>query len=85
MAGSNDKIAQIVVLMLASYFLDNVLAWLYAGERPQRFVGADTTPSDQGLQTVDSSTWYDGRMIPAWRRTRQRNYQCSTVWQMLTP
>ena len=65
MAGSNDIIGQIVVLMPANCFLDNVLAWLYADERPQRFVGADTTPIDQGLQTADSSTWYDGRMIPA--------------------
>jgi len=64
-----DKIDHVVVLMLENRSLDNVLGWLYTDEKPQRFVGADTTPIYQGLQTAEYSNWYEGRMIPATRGT----------------
>ncbi|MGH2687376.1 MAG: alkaline phosphatase family protein [Actinomycetota bacterium] len=64
-----DKIDHIVVLMLENRSLDNVLGWLYADEQPQRFVGGDTTPIYQGLQTGSYSNEYGGRVIPAARGT----------------
>ena len=60
-----DKIDHVVVLMLENRSLDNVLGWLYADAKPQSFVGADTTPVYQGLQTGNYSNQYDGRVIPA--------------------
>lgn len=64
-----DKIDHVVVLMLENRSLDNVLGWLYADEQPQQFVGADTTPIYQGLQTGNYSNEYGGRVIPATRGT----------------
>jgi phospholipase C len=60
-----DKIDHVVVLMLENRSLDNVLGWLYANAKPQQFVGADTTPVYQGLQTGSYSNQYGGRVIPA--------------------
>jgi phospholipase C len=59
-----NKIDHMVVLMLENRSLDNVLGWLYAAEQPTRFVGADTTPVYQGLQTGNYSNTYGGRVIP---------------------
>lgn len=64
-----DKIDHVVVLMLENRSLDSVLGWLYADDQPKRFVGADTTPTYQGLQTGNYSNEYDGRVIPATRGT----------------
>jgi phospholipase C len=56
----NEKIDHVVVLMLENRSLDNVLGWLYAGDKPEdqpkRFVGADMTPPYNGLQGVQGIT-----------------------------
>ncbi|MDQ4037677.1 MAG: hypothetical protein M3313_04845, partial [Actinomycetota bacterium] len=59
-----DKIDHVVILMLENRSLDNVLGWLYTDEQPTQFVGADTTPVYQGLQTGTYSNQYDGRVLP---------------------
>ena len=59
-----DKIDRLVVLMLENRSLDNVLGWLYATRSPQHFVGADTTPIYQGLQTGSYTNSYKDRVIP---------------------
>jgi phospholipase C len=46
----SEKIDHVVLLMLENRSLDNVLGWLYAGDKPARFVGADQTPQYYGLQ-----------------------------------
>src|SRR5579875_3490161 len=64
-----DKIDRVVLLMLENRSLDNVLGWLYAGDQPHQFIGADTTPVYQGLQTGSYANEYGGRVIPATRGT----------------
>ena len=64
-----DKIDHLVVLMLENRSLDNVLGWLYASQSPQHFVGADTTPVFQGLQTGSYTNKYKDRVIPVTRGT----------------
>jgi phospholipase C len=64
-----DKIDRLVVLMLENRSLDNVLGWLYAAQSPQHFVGADTTPIYQGLQTGSYTNNYKDRVIPVTRGT----------------
>lgn len=46
----SDKIEHVVLLMLENRSLDNVLGWLYDGDTPRRFVGADTTTPYNGLK-----------------------------------
>jgi phospholipase C len=58
-----DKIDHLVVLMLENRSLDNVLGWLYPGQQPPHFVGADTTPVYRGLQTGNYSNRYNDRVI----------------------
>lgn len=65
-----DKIDHLVFLMLENRSLDSVLGWLYSDKQPQRFVGADTSPPYQGLQTGNYSNQYDGRVIPATNGTK---------------
>jgi phospholipase C len=64
-----EKIDHVVLLMLENRSLDNVLGWLYADHQPQHFVGADTTPTYQGLQTGNYSNRYKDRVISATKGT----------------
>lgn len=45
----SEKIEHVVLLMLENRSLDNVLGWLYDGDKPNRFVGADQTSPYDGL------------------------------------
>ncbi|MBJ7310916.1 alkaline phosphatase family protein [Rugamonas sp. CCM 8940] len=65
MMNMNDKIDYVVMVMLENRSLDNVLGWLYQKDRPARFVGADTRPRYDGLQTGKYSNTYGGKTIPA--------------------
>ncbi len=65
-----DNIDHVVYLMLENRSLDTILGWLYEDDQPSRFVGADTTPIYQGLQTGSYSNEYGGRVIEVTRGTR---------------
>jgi hypothetical protein len=45
--------------MLENRSLDSVVGWLYKNDHPARFVGADTTPTYQGLRTGSYSNTTD--------------------------
>jgi len=55
-----EKIDHVVLLMLENRSLDNVLGWLYPGDKPdnkpKRFIGLDQTQHYHGLQEVTGIT-----------------------------
>ena len=58
-----NNIDHVVYLMLENRSFDSIVGWLYKDDQPSKFVGADTTPTYQGLQTGSYSNKYDGRVI----------------------
>jgi len=56
--------------------VDKVLGWLPADDQPQEFLGADTTPFHQCLQTGTYSNSDDGHVIPVSFGTTRLDRPC---------